>query len=283
MVRIISDSTCDMIKELQDKYDIQIIPLHILLGEEEYEDGISITPEKIFAWADANKSTPKTSAISMDKAIEVFRPILDAGDEIISFCISETMSTSGNVMRLAAEELNASDRVHVVNSKNLSNGISILAIEAALAAKEGKSAKEILEMLDDMIPRIRVSFVVDTLTYLHRGGRCSGLAAMAGSLLKLHPQIVVEDGVMHAEKKYRGQLDKASITYVKDLEEGLRKADPARMFITHSQDPAKGPAEAKKFIESLGVFDEIIVSHVGSVISSHCGPGTLGIIYLEGK
>lgn len=283
MVRIFSDSTCDMTKELQEKYGITVIPLHILLGEDEYIDGLNITPKDIFTWADANKTTPKTSAISLDTAVDMFRPVIEAGDEIISFCISETMSTSGQVMRLAAEELDATDKIHVVNSKNLSNGLTLLAIEAAVAAKEGKSADEILAMLDDLIPRVRVSFVVDTLTYLHRGGRCSGLAAMAGGLLKLHPKIVVENGVMHAEKKYRGVIDKATLAYVQDLEEELKNADPKRVFVTHSQDPDKAPQEVVEYLKGFGKFEEIIKSHVGSVISSHCGPGTLGIIFIAGK
>ena len=121
-VKIISDSTCDLSKDLLEKYDIAILPLHILLGETEYRDGVDITPEEIFRWSDENKTTPKTSAPSMTEAMEVMKPFLDEGREIICFSISDSMSTSGNVMRLAAEELEASDKVTVINSANLSAG-----------------------------------------------------------------------------------------------------------------------------------------------------------------
>lgn len=137
-VKIISDSTCDLSKDLLEKYDITILPLHILLGETEYRDGVDITPEEIFRWSDENKTTPKTSAPSMTEAMEVMKPFLEEGREIICFSISDSMSTSGNVMRLAAEELEASDKVTVINSANLSTGIGLQVIQAAILSAEGK-------------------------------------------------------------------------------------------------------------------------------------------------
>lgn len=142
-VKIISDSTCDLSKELVEKYDITILPLHILLGEDEYRDGVDITPEEIFRWSDENKTTPKTSAPSLTEAMEVMQPFVEEGREIICFSISDSMSTSGNVMRLAAEELEASDKVTVINSANLSTGIGLQVIQAAILASEGKTAAEI--------------------------------------------------------------------------------------------------------------------------------------------
>ena len=168
-VKIISDSTCDLSKELVEKYDITILPLHILLGEDEYRDGVDITPEEIFRWSDENKTTPKTSAPSLTEAMEVMQPFVEEGREIICFSISDSMSTSGNVMRLAAEELEASDKVTIINSANLSTGIGLQVIQAAILASEGKTAAEITTAIEAIRPKVRASFVVDTLTYLHRG------------------------------------------------------------------------------------------------------------------
>lgn len=280
MVKIISDSTCDLSKELLERFDISIIPLHILLGDKEYEDGKNITSEDIFRWSDANKTTPKTSAPSLETAIEVFRPFVEAGQDIVSFSISSDMSMSGNVMRLAAAELGAEDRIHVVDSANLSTGIGLLVIEAAIMAKEGKSAEEIAARMEARKPDVRSSFVVDTLTYLHRGGRCGGLAAMAGSVLKLHPRISVENGKMHPEKKYRGKISSVVMSYVKDMEEELKKASPDRIFITHSCREESIVEAVRDYLDSLHIFKEIQITKTGGVISSHCGPGTLGVLFI---
>lgn len=200
MVKIISDSTSDLSQELLDQYEISILPLHILLGEKECEDGVNVTPDEIYRWSEENKTTPKTSAPSLDQAIELLRPYVEQNREVICFSISNDMSTSGNVMRLAAEELEAEHLVTVINSENLSTGIGLLVIEAAIMAKAGKNAGEITQKIENLKPLVRASFVVDTLTYLYRGGRCSGLAAMAGGVLKLHPKIVVEQGKMNPPK-----------------------------------------------------------------------------------
>lgn len=281
MVKIISDSTCDLSRELIAKYNVAIIPLHILLGEEEYEDGRNISPEEIYEWSDANKTTPKTSAVGMDTALAVMKPFLDAQDELVVFCISEQMSTTGNVLRMAAQELEAEDRVSVVDSANLSTGIGLLVIEAAIMAKEGRSREEIVSRIEELKPLVRASFVVDTLTYLYRGGRCSGLAALAGGMLKLHPKIVVKDGKMGVDKKYRGKLSMAILNYVRDMEEALRAARPERVFITHSGCDGELVDEVRSYLASLDVFAEILETRAGGVISSHCGPGTLGVLFIS--
>lgn len=280
MVKIISDSTCDLSPELVAKYDIDILPLHILLGEDEFEDGKTITPEQIFKWADEHKTTPKTSAPSLEKAIELFRPYVEEKREIVCFSISSSMSTSGNVMRLAAEELEASALITVIDSANLSTGIGHLVIEAAIMAKNGKTAAEISAAMEELKPLVRASFIVDTLIYLYRGGRCNAVAAMAGSVLKLHPKIVVENGAMDASKKYRGKLATVILSYVKDMEEALKKARPDRVFITHSGCDTEIVNAVRSYLESLGVFQEILETRAGGVISSHCGPGTLGVLFI---
>ena len=281
MVKIISDSTSDLSKELIDKYDIDIIPLHILLGDKEYRDGVDITPQDIYKWADENKTTPKTSAVSIEDTVNVFKKYIDNGDEIITFAISEDMSTTANVMRLAAEELSATDKIHVIDSANLSTGIGHLVVEAAVLAKEGKSAEDIIDYIEELKGKVRASFVVDTLVYLYRGGRCSGLAAMAGSVLKLHPKIEVTDGMMHPGKKYRGKINSVVMSYVKDMEEELLKAKKDRVFITHSGCDSALVEEVRQYLSQLNVFDNIYETRAGGVISSHCGPGTLGVLYVE--
>ena len=280
MVKIISDSTCDLSPELIAKYDIDILPLHILLGEDEYEDGRNITPQQIYDWSDAHKTTPKTSAPSLAEAIDLFRPYIEEKREIVCFSISGSMSTSGNVMRLAAEELEASDLVTVVDSANLSTGIGLLVIEAAIMAEKGQSAAEIAATIASLKPNIRASFVVDTLTYLYRGGRCNAVSAMAGGVLRLHPKIVVENGAMDASKKYRGKIHSVIMSYVKDMEEDLKSARPERVFITHSGCDRTTVDAVRSYLESRGIFHEILETRAGGVVSSHCGPGTLGVLFI---
>lgn len=148
-------------------------------------------------------------------------------------------------------------------------------------AQEGKSAGEIAAYIEVLKPFVRASFVVDTLTYLHRGGRCSGLAAMAGGVLKLHPRIAVKDGKMEPGKKYRGKIDKVIMDYVKDMEADLKNAKKDRVFITHSGCDKNIVDKVRAYLESLDVFDEILETRAGSVISSHCGPGTLGVLFIS--
>lgn len=282
MVKIISDSTCDLSAELLQKYEVSILPLHIILGDRECEDGQDISPEEIYRWSDESKSTPKTSAPALDRAIELLKPYVEAGRETVCFSISEDMSTSANVMRLAAQELGGGNLVTVIDSENLSTGIGLLVIEAAIMAQKGESAQKIVKKIEELKPLVRASFVVDTLEYLHRGGRCSGLAAMAGSALKLHPKIVVENGKMKPSRKYRGRMDKVLMDYVKDMEKDLKNARKDRAFITHSGCGDETVEMIREYLQSLNIFDEILVTRAGGVISSHCGPGTLGVLFIAG-
>lgn len=280
MVKIIADSTCDLSEDLVEKYDVEILPLNIVLGDEEYQDGVNITPDEIYAWADEHKTTPKTSAVGIDVAMEVLGRFLNQGKEIVAFAISGDMSTTANVLRLAAQELEAADRIYVIDSANLSTGIGQLVIEAAIMAQARADACEIAEQIEKLKPRVRASFVVDTLVYLYRGGRCSGLAALAGGALKLHPRISVVDGRMIPGKKYRGKMGHVVVSYVREMEEELKRAKRERVFITHSGCDPEIIAQVKEYLESLDHFDEILVTRAGGVISSHCGPGTLGVLYI---
>ena len=281
MVKIIADSTCDLSDELVQKYNITIIPLHIVLGEKEYRDRVEITLDEIYRWSDENKTTPKTSAVSIEDTMAVMKPIADAGDEMVAFTISGQMSTTANVFRMAAEELEIEDKVSVVDSGSLSTGIGLLVIEAALMSQEGKSREEIARRMEDLKPQVRASFVVDTLVYLHRGGRCSSVAALAGSMLKLHPRIVVRNGAMEAAQKYRGKMGAVIMDYAKDMEADLLTARKNRVFITHSGCSQEIVAQVYAYLKELNYFEEILVTRAGGVISSHCGPGTLGVLYLK--
>ncbi len=278
MVRILSDSTCDLSKELFERYNIEIIPLYVRLGDKEYLDGVNITPEELYRWSDEHGETPKTAAPSIDDIAKILDP--GSTDEYVIFTISSSMSASFNNVRLAAESLDMVDRVYVIDSANLSTGIGLQVIRAAELAKEGKSAAEIVSEIQSIKDKVRASFVIDTLVYLHRGGRCSGLAAMLGTALKLHPRIAVADGAMHPEKKYRGHAQKYVMDYVKDMETDLKHARKDRVFITHSGCDKEIVDSVKEYLQSLNHFNEILETRAGSVVSSHCGPGTLGVLFI---
>lgn len=282
VIKIISDSTCDLSRELVERYDVEVIPLHILLGESDFEDGRGITPDDIYRWADENKAVPKTSACNQEYVKKVFKSYLEKGMEIVCFSISSQMSSTYNVMNLVAQQLNAEDRISVVDSANLSSGVGLLVVEAAEMAKQGMSRKEIVARIEELKPLVRASFVVDTLTYLHRGGRCSGVAAMLGSTLKLHPQISVTDGKMHPGKKFRGKMARVIASYVEEQREEMLKARKNRVFLTHSGCEPQVIDGVYAQLKELNHFDEILICRAGGVISSHCGPGTLGVLYIAG-
>jgi len=282
-VRILADSTCDLSFGMVQDLGITIVPLHIVLGEKEYLDGKDITPDKIYRWSDEHNDTPKTSAVGLREAMEALEVIQDTNDEIIVFTISEKMSVTANAFRIAAQELELSDRVTVIDSENLSTGIGLLVVEAAIMAKKGISREKIVAEIERLKPLVRSSFVVDTLTYLHRGGRCSGVAALAGGVLKLHPMIVVEDGAMKPSKKYRGKMENVIMEYVKELEPQILKAKEDRIFITHSGCDQNIIDSVYSYIKEMDYFDRIEITRAGGVISSHCGPGTLGVLYVLGQ
>lgn len=279
MVKIFSDSTCDLSKELVERYNITIIPLYVRLGDEEFLDGVNISPQELYKWSDEHGETPKTAAPGISDIEKLLSP--DGDDEYVIFTISSSMSASNSNAKLAAEDLGIAERVHVIDSANLSTGIGLLVIRAAELAAEGKSAAEIVTEIEAVKDKVRASFVIDTLVYLYRGGRCSGLAAMLGTALKLHPRIAVADGKMHPEKKYRGNSHKFVLDYVKDMEPSLKRARKERVFITHSGCDEEIVESVKKYLQDLGHFDEILETRAGSVVSSHCGPGTLGVLFID--
>lgn len=277
-VRIFADSTCDLTEDLIQKYGITILPLCIVLDDKSYYDRTQITPDEIFAWAEANKRTPKTAAITFEYAEKMLRPCMEADEDVIFFGISEEMSTTCNVMRLAAKEYDKG-RVFVIDSQSLSTGIGLQVLRAAEMARQGKRAEDIVTEIETARSKVKASFVVDTLTYLARGGRCSGATALVANTLKLHPCINVIDGRMEVGKKYRGSMNKALLHYVREKEEELKKADGTQVFITHSGVASEIVEQIRDYLASLGPFHEILETTAGGVISSHCGPGTLGVLY----
>ncbi len=279
-IRIAADSTCDLGPELAERYGITILPLNIVLDMESYCDGTQITPDEIYAWAEKNKKTPKTAAVAFDQAIEMVSEVKARGEELIFFGISSEMSTSNNVMRLVKEELEY-DRMFVIDSRNLSTGIGLQVLRAARLAQEGLPAEEIVRQIEEARDKVRASFVVERLDYLAMGGRCSAVAALLGGTLNLKPRIQVADGRMSAGKKYRGHQEKVILKYVQDMEPALLHADPERVFITHSGCDQRVIDGVKNYLAGLNHFDQILITRAGGVISSHCGPGTLGVLFYE--
>jgi len=280
-VRIVSDSTCDLSQELLDQYEIGVIPLSIVMDDKSYKDGVEVKTEEVLKWSNENKTTPKTSACNLEDAVEFLKPYQENGDEVIYIGISEDMSTTCNVMRLAADEMEY-EGVHVINSMNLSTGIGLQVLRAADMAKAGKSAQEIHDAITAAREDVRASFVVDTLVFLSRGGRCSSVTALLASTLKIKPRIAVTMGKMGVSKKYHGNFKSAIMKYVHEMEDDLLAADSKRVFVTHS--PMEDPAiveEIKDYLKSLKHFDEVLETNAGCVISSHCGPNCLGVLFYQ--
>ena len=280
-IRITADSTCDLSESLLQQYEISILPLNIVLDMKSYSDGEEISPDEIYAWAEKMRKTPKTAAVSFDRALEAASAFQKNGEEMIFLGISESMSTTCNVMRMVKEELNYTD-MYVIDSQNLSTGIGLQVLRAAELAGQGLSAREIVAQIERERSRVRASFVVERLDYLAMGGRCSAVAALLGGKLKLKPRIEVTDGKMQAGKKYRGNQDKVILKYVQDMEDQLRRAEPHRVFITHSGCEEAVLRSVEEYLKGLHHFEEILITRAGGVISSHCGPGTLGVLFYEG-
>lgn len=277
-IKVITDSTCDLSDELLYQYDISMIPLCILLGEKSYKDRLEISPDQIFKWSDKEKETPKTAAPELGTVIDILYPFVKEGREIIFIGISAQMSVTCNTVRLAAKELEY-EKIAVIDSKNLSTGIGLQALRAAKLIKEGFSFEQIQKELESSTSLVRSSFVVDTLTYLHRGGRCSSVTALLANTLKLKPEIIVENGKMGVGKKYRGNHKSALRKYSRDLKSALLKADPECVFITHSGCEPAILDDIHDYLKTLNYFNKILITRAGGVISSHCGPNTLGILF----
>ncbi|MBQ6823069.1 MAG: DegV family protein [Clostridia bacterium] len=277
---ISSDSTCDLSPALLERFDVKILPLYVNLGDTSYRDGVDIHPEMIYDYVAENKMLPKTSAASIPDYTEWFSTFTKEGCDVIHFSISASMSVTHQNARMAAEEAEGEGKVYVVDSANLSTGSGLLVLDAADLRAEGKTAEEIYNEVLRRVPLVRASFVVDILDYLKMGGRCSAVAALGANLLKLHPLISVEDGKMGAGKKYRGGIDAVMVQYAKELlaaNEG--KINPKRCFVTHTETAPETVAKVTEVVRNSGIFEEILETTAGCVVTSHCGPGTLGVLF----
>lgn len=275
-IKISADSTCDLSRELIEAYDIGITPLYIVRGEEALRDGIDITPQDIYAYVAREGTLCSTAAVNVADYLEVFQQWREEYDAIVHFTISSDMSACYQNAVIAASDL--SD-VYVVDSRNLSNGIGLLVLRAAELAREGTTPDEIKRILDEQQEKLEVSFVVDTLEYLHKGGRCSAIAALGANLLSLKPCVEVKEGRMGVGKKYRGTTVKCLLKYVEDRLKERDDLDLSRIFIVDSGvDPAIVEQVEQK-VRECAAFEEILRTKAGCTISNHCGPNCLGIMF----
>lgn len=275
---IFSDSTCDLPKSITDARNIIINPLTVVFGDENKIDGVDITPDDVYAFYEKTGTLAKTTAINIAEHEEFIRKNLKDGMGALYFTISSEMSSNNNYANVAAEEF---DNVYIVDSRNLSTGIALLVLHAADLADQGKTAKEIYDEIVSMTDRVDASFIVDTLEYLHKGGRCSSIAALGANLLKLRPCIQVKDGKMSVAKKYRGKMSDVLKTYVKEKISDVDNLDGNRIFITNSGNCEEIEKELEQIVREVYPDKEIILNRAGCTVSSHCGPGTLGILMIR--
>ncbi len=279
-VKIIADSTCDLGAALIARHDISIVPLYVTLGDESYLDGVELSPDEVIDYCERTKETPKTAASSVGDLIEAFRPHAEAGRDIVFLSISAHMSAENQNARIAAKEF-PGRVIRCVDSRSLSTGVGLLVVEAAKRAEAGMGADRIADEIEALTPKVSASFVLDTLTYLRRGGRCSGVTAMGAAMLNIKPQISVEGGEMSPTVKFRGNISRVVERYIKKELANIERIRPDLVFITHSPFPDEALRAVLNEVRGRGYFQEIVETTAGCVVTSHCGPGTLGILYIR--
>lgn len=275
---IIADTTCDLSDELLEKNQIKSIPLYVTIGDQTLKDKIEITPDDIYDNYNKTKQLPKTSAASIQDHIDMLEKYATDGNEVVYFSISSDLSCNFNNLKLAAEDY---ENVYIIDSRNLSTGIGLLVLKACDLANEGKSAKEIYETIEALKSKVDSSFVVDNLEYLAKGGRCSSVAALGANILKLRPCIVVRDGKMTVSKKYRGPMNTVLAQYANEVLADRDNIVNDRVFITHSGCDQTIIDTVYDLVKSKNMFKEIHITRAGCTISSHCGAGTLGVLFIR--
>ena len=276
-IGIITDCTSDLTKEMYEKYNIEVLPLYVVMKGKTYQDGIDITTEEMYKLVDKYNELPKTSNVSPAKWEEYFNYYLEKYDSIIYYGIGGDLSGTYQNAKIASLEFD-SERVFIGDSKNLSTGIGLLVLKAAKYRDEGYSAKEIFEKVNELVPRVRTQFAINTLKYLHMGGRCSGVSKILGSALKLKPIIKVVDGKLEVSKKPIGYV-RALRTMLDNAYEDLDNMDLDHVFVTHTV----ADSDAKYLKEELSKVipsDCLRETNASGVIATHCGPRTIGILYL---
>ena len=277
-IKITCDSTCDLTKELYERYNISVISLGVNMGEDSRLDGVNVTPDDLYAYVAQSGKLPSTNAISIGSYEDFFKPFVDDGYEVVHINLSSDLSASHQNAKLAAAELG---NVYVVDSKSLSTGSGHLVILAAELMAADYTAAEIAKALDEMKGKLDVSFVLQTLDYLHKGGRCSSLAMLGANMLKLRPEIVMAEGKLGVGKKYRGSMEKSITDYVKGRLEGVENINLDRIFITQSGVPEEILDKVEALVKQLHPFEEVIRTRAGSTISCHCGPNCLGVLFMK--
>lgn len=278
-IKITSDSTCDLSGEQIENNGIGIFRLSVILGEKSYKDG-AISPQEIFDFVKNTGTLPKTAAGSQDEYVSFFAENVKGYDALIHFNISSQASSSHSAACKAAEEFEG--KVFVIDSKALSTGQGLLVLKACDMVKEGLSVKEIVEIINSLRSKVNTSFVPDALDYLHKGGRCSLAALIGAKVLKLHPMICENaDGQLIAKKKYMGGMSRCIRTYVEDLKAQYPYYDKTRCFITHSSADKELVNLAKQLVALNFGFDEVCETVAGSIVTSHCGRNTLGVLFIS--
>ncbi|MFO7342224.1 DegV family protein [Caldibacillus debilis] len=275
-ISITTDITSDLSQDLLEKYGIRTVPLYITLDGKSYKDTLEISPEEIFAYAERTGKLPKTAAAPIQEFIDFFRKVSAESESVIHINLGSKFSSTHQNAVIAAREF---ENVYVVDSANLSTGSGHVVLEAAKLAEEGLSAREIVEKLERLVPKVEASFVIDTLDYLKMGGRCSSLVAMGAALLNIKPCIEVINGEMTVGKKYRGKIERAIEKYVTDRLKDRDDIVTDRIFITHAGCPEEIIERTKDLVKELQPFDEVIVTTASCTISCHCGPKTLGVLF----
>ncbi len=279
-VILTADSTCDLTKELSERYHVTgYTPLHIVLGEKNYEDGVNIQPADIYKNFEATGVLPKTAAVNVGEYVEFFRPFVEAGNSVVHINLGSALSSTYQNALAAAAELG---NVYAIDSCNLSTGSGHLVIEAGKLIGQGADAKTVAEKLREMTEKVHASFVIDKLDYLRAGGRCSALAAFGANLLRIKPSIFVnnKDGSMTVGKKYRGKLDNVLLQYVDEQLAAYENIRTDKIFITHAGIGDEHVKVVYDYLSSKKLFSEIFITRASCTISSHCGPGTLGILFM---
>lgn len=273
---ITAETTIDLPQDMLNKFEIKTTPFGINFGGELREDKFGISSE-IFDYVEKTKELPKTSAIPPEQYREFFDSLKKDYDAIIHFSISSLMSSAYNNAKLASSEM---ENVYIVDTKNLSTGIALLAMYASKLNQERKSYEEIISAVEEKKDKLRTSFIIEKLNYLYKGGRCSALTLLGANVLKIKPQIVVENGRMSVGKKYIGSMNKIVNKYCDDLMEQYPNIDLDNVFITHSSPMPELQQSLQSKLKERG-FENVYDTLAGGTISSHCGPNCIGILFFE--
>lgn len=278
-VIIMTDSTADLSQELLTKFNLYKVPLYVRFGDEIYKDGIDITTPELYQKVSETNTLPQTAAPSPGDFYQAFKPLIDSGKDIVYIGIGSTISATIQSSRVAALEF-PENRIYIIDSKNLSSGIALLVLKAKDLRDQGLSAKEIYEKIIHLVPKVRSQFAIQTLDYLYKGGRATGLQALMGSMLRIKPIIKVVDGKLGVDKKAFGKMSRALDLMLEDYFALGDKVDLDYVMITHSL-ADKHAIYMMDIVKQKLNPKHLIESHAGCVISSHCGEGTIGILYIE--